>query len=139
MRSIIFEISWPFIMASSLRGKEFLRKKWQYLSSSGNASGNAFWNSRLRIACSSFLKIVIMRQAQNSHQSDFILRTYHFRELALLYFPTNTPASASQAFRRMIRGYNGLLAQLQEKGFAPGGRVMTPAVVETLVRHLGEP
>lgn len=80
-----------------------------------------------------------MRQSHNPQLSTFIIRTYHLRELALLYFPTSTPDSASQAFRRMIRAYRGLPEQLQEKGFTPGSRVMTPAVVETIVKHLGEP
>lgn len=79
-----------------------------------------------------------MKQQKNQ-QDTFTIRTYHLRELALLYFPTSTPDSASQAFRRMLNAYGGLREQLQEKGFTPGSRVMPPTVVELVVNHLGEP
>ena len=80
-----------------------------------------------------------MKQSQNAQQSSFKIRTYYFRELALLYFPASTPDSASQAFRRMLRAYRGLPEQLHEKGFVPGYKIMPPAVVEIVVRCLGEP
>lgn len=80
-----------------------------------------------------------MPPASNPQQPDFTIRTFQFRELAHCYFPLNTPDSASKALRRLIRTYKGLSELLAEKDFTAGARIMAPAVVEVLVKHLGEP
>ncbi len=80
-----------------------------------------------------------MKQSQNPSLSTFIIRTYQFRELALQYFPTSTPATASKAFRRMINACKELPEILAEKGFPAGGKTLTPAQVESVVQFLGEP
>ena len=80
-----------------------------------------------------------MKQAPISHQSDFTVRTYQFRELALQYFPTSTPDTASKAFRRMINACKGLPEVMGDKGYMPGVKTLPPLLVETIIKFLGEP
>jgi hypothetical protein len=80
-----------------------------------------------------------MNSTPMSHQSEFTIRTFQFRELALQYFPASTPDTASKAFRRMINSCKGLPEAMAEKGFLPKGKTLSPILVEAIVLHLGRP
>lgn len=77
--------------------------------------------------------------ATTPNQQKFTVRTYQFGELAQCYFPSNSPKGATQAFRRMIRGYRGLPEELAERGYSSGARVLPPRQVEAIISYLGEP
>jgi hypothetical protein len=59
--------------------------------------------------------------------------------LALQYFPTSTPDTASKAFRRLINGCKGLPEAMADKGYLPGIKTLPPMIVETITQYLGEP
>jgi hypothetical protein len=69
----------------------------------------------------------------------FKIRTYGFGELAQLYFPNITKKSASAQFGRWIRLNNSLNNQLNQSGFFPGIRILTPRQVEIIIKTIGEP
>jgi hypothetical protein len=69
----------------------------------------------------------------------FRIRAYGFGELAQLYFPTITKKSASAQLGRWIRLNNSLKDQLNDSGFYPGIRILTPRQVEIMIEILGEP
>lgn len=72
-------------------------------------------------------------------QPTFKLRSYGYSELAQLYFPHVTKKSASVQLRRWIIINKKLVAGLQETGFVPGQRLLTPKQVGVVVEFLGEP
>lgn len=80
-----------------------------------------------------------MKPNNHTQEKAFQIHTYQFRELALQYFPTSTPNTASRAFRKMIDACRGLPEAMHEKGFRPKRRLLSPAIVATIVEHLGEP
>lgn len=73
------------------------------------------------------------------HEDKFIVRAYGYCELAQLYFPNVTPKSASVQFRRWILFDKKLESELQEAGFKPGKKVLTPLQVEIVVKIIGKP
>lgn len=66
------------------------------------------------------------------------IHAYGLQELAQLYFPNNTPHSASNQLRKWIKK-DKLFARLREAGYAPGQKLLTPRQVGILFEHLGEP
>jgi hypothetical protein len=77
-------------------------------------------------------------QAKSYNMKEFIICPYGFKELALLYFPSNLPASASSQLRRRIN-LPPLIGQLKEASWYPGQKILTPRQVEIIIRHIGEP
>jgi hypothetical protein len=72
-------------------------------------------------------------------EKEFIIRSYGYCELAMLYFPNSTKKSASAQFGRWIRQNESLKLQLAEAGFKKGRRILTPKQVDLLVNILGSP
>lgn len=68
----------------------------------------------------------------------FKIRAYGLQELAMLYFPHNTPQSASNQLKRwMMKGT--LPARLYAVGYTSGQKILTPRQVGIIVSHVGEP
>jgi hypothetical protein len=72
-------------------------------------------------------------------EKGFVLRSYGYCELALLYFPNSTKKSATTQLRRWIRRSDELLRTLKQVGFAERQRILTPRQVEVVVQFVGEP
>lgn len=70
--------------------------------------------------------------------SNFVIRAYGLQELAQLYFPGNTPQSASAQLKKWMLNEQ-LYAKLTEAGYHSGQKLLTPRQVEIIVTHLGEP
>jgi len=66
----------------------------------------------------------------------FELRSYSRKELALLYFPDNTPKAASQNFRRLLKEKPVGSALLQLLSYR---KYLTEAEVKRITTILGEP
>lgn len=69
---------------------------------------------------------------------NFVIRSYGLQELAQLYFPGNTPQSASAQLKKWMKN-DQLLTKLIEAGYRSGQKLLTPRQVEIIVTHLGEP
>ena len=69
----------------------------------------------------------------------FVLRSYGYGELALLYFPNSTKKSATTQLRRWIRRNEELRRTLNQLGFADRHRILTPRQVEVVVQFFGDP
>jgi hypothetical protein len=69
----------------------------------------------------------------------FRIRSYGFGELAQLYFPTITKKSASAQLRRWIKLSKTVMSELENYGYKPGIRLLTPAHVKIIVNEFGEP
>lgn len=69
---------------------------------------------------------------------NFVIRAYGLQELGLLYFPHNTPASASGQLKRWM-SKTQLYYKLVEAGYESGQKILTPRQVEIIVLHIGEP
>jgi hypothetical protein len=67
---------------------------------------------------------------------EFIIRPYGFKELALLYFPSGLPASASSQLRRWIN-LPPLIGQLKEASCYPVQKILIPRQVGIIVRQPG--
>ncbi len=72
-------------------------------------------------------------------EEKFRIRSYGFGELAQLYFPTITKKSASAQLRRWIKLSKTVMSELENYGYKPGIRLLTPAHVKVLVGEFGEP
>ena len=72
-------------------------------------------------------------------EDKFKIRSYGYGELALLYFPNSSPKSASVQLRTWIRLNEKLKSELNETGFTPGKKILTPRQVELIVNEIGEP
>lgn len=72
-------------------------------------------------------------------EDKFKIKSYGYGELALLYFPNNTPKSASVQLRTWIRLNEKLKNELKESGFATGKKILTPKQVEIIIKFIGEP
>lgn len=70
---------------------------------------------------------------------DFNIRTYGVKELALLYFPNNLPASAVSQLKKWIKKNADLLNALVQAGYTSCQKIFTPLQVAILIRYLGEP
>lgn len=72
------------------------------------------------------------------HMTNFTIRAYGLQELAQLYFPNNTPPSASNQLKRWMKKTQ-LLAKLAAAGYEPGQKILTPLQVRIIIEHVGEP
>jgi hypothetical protein len=72
-------------------------------------------------------------------EKGFVIRSYSYGELALLYFPNSTKKSATTQLRRWIRRNQELRKTLAQLGFADRQRILTPRQVEVVVQFVGEP
>lgn len=69
---------------------------------------------------------------------NFTIRAYGLQELAQLYFPNNTPQSASNQLKKWMNKEK-LLVKLLAIGYEAGQKILTPRQVETIADHVGEP
>lgn len=69
----------------------------------------------------------------------FSIHSYGWQELARLYSPTLTPASAAKRLASWVNLSDALVAALIAAGWRKGLRTLTPLQVEIIVRFLGEP
>ncbi len=72
-------------------------------------------------------------------EKEFVIRSYGYCELAMLYFPNSTKKSASAQLGRWIRGNEKLRSQWLEMGFKPRKKLLTPNQVKLIVEVFGDP
>jgi hypothetical protein len=72
-------------------------------------------------------------------EKEFVIRSYSYCELAMLYFPNSTKKSASAQLGRWIRGNEKLKSQLTKMGFKPKKKLLTPNQVKLIIEVFGEP
>ena len=72
-------------------------------------------------------------------EKEFVIRSYSYCELAMLYFPNSTKKSASAQLGRWIRGNEKLKKQWIEMGFKPRKKILTPSQVKSVVEIFGAP
>lgn len=72
-------------------------------------------------------------------EKEFVIRSYSYCELAMLYFPNSTKKSASAQLGRWIQGNEKLKNQLTEMGFKPKKKLLTPNQVKLIIEVFGEP
>jgi hypothetical protein len=72
-------------------------------------------------------------------EKEFVIRSYGFGELALLYFANSSKKSAATQLGRWIAGNEKLRMNLIENGYKKGSRILTPKQVEVIINHLGKP
>ncbi len=72
-------------------------------------------------------------------EKEFVIRSYSYCELAMLYFPKSTKKSASAQLGRWIRGSENLKKHWAEMGFKPRKKILTPYQVKLIVEVFGEP
>lgn len=70
--------------------------------------------------------------------SDFKIRAYGLQELAMLYFPQNTPQSASNQLKKWMNK-DLLLQKLHAAGYESGQKILTPRQVGLIAEHVGKP
>ncbi len=66
-------------------------------------------------------------------------RIYTIKELACLYFPKFQAGHASRCFRRLLKEDPLLYKGLEERGYRPRKRNLSPSQVGYLLEHLGTP
>ena len=69
----------------------------------------------------------------------FTYRSYTKTELALLYSPCSTPATALQCLTRWMKRCRPLMMELEQLGYNKYRHTLFRPEVEAIVRHLGEP
>ena len=72
-------------------------------------------------------------------EEKFRIKSYGYGELAQLYFPNISKKSASAQLRRWIKLSNNVMTELENFGYKPGIRLLTPAHVKVIVNEFGEP
>ncbi|MCF8201393.1 MAG: DUF4248 domain-containing protein [Bacteroidia bacterium] len=72
-------------------------------------------------------------------EKEFVIRSYSYCELAMLYFPNSTKKSASAQLGRWIRQNEKLIMQWVELGFKPRKKILPPCQVKMIVEAFGEP
>ena len=71
--------------------------------------------------------------------TDFIIRAYTKKELALMYFPDSQPRTAVNHLMAWVRRCTPLWEQLLATGYSTTGKAFTPRQVRLVVEYLGEP
>jgi hypothetical protein len=72
-------------------------------------------------------------------EKEFVIRSYGYCELAMLYFPNSTKKSASAQLGRWILHNENLKNQWVEMGFKPRKKILNPSQVKLIVEAFGEP
>jgi hypothetical protein len=72
-------------------------------------------------------------------EKKFETRTFGFGELAQLYFPHVTKASASRMFGQWIHTYPELISKLAELNWKKRAKYFTPKQVKVLICHFDPP
>lgn len=71
--------------------------------------------------------------------TDFIIRAYTKKELALMYFPDSQPRTAVNHLMAWVRRCTPLREQLDLAGYYKDSKAFTPRQVRAIVDFLGEP
>ena len=79
-----------------------------------------------------------LRDKKQYSMSDFKIRAYGLQELAMLYFPQNTPQSASNQLKKWMNK-DLLLQKLHAAGYESGQKILTPRQVGLIAEHVGKP
>jgi hypothetical protein len=72
-------------------------------------------------------------------EKTFEIRTFGFGELAQLYFPNVTKASASRMFSQWIYNSPQLVDKLQKTNWKKRSKYFTPKQVKTIIEWFDEP
>ncbi len=72
-------------------------------------------------------------------EKEFVIRSYSYCELAMLYFPNSTKKSASAQLGRWIRQNQKLKIKWEQLGFKLGKKLLSPKQVALIVEFFGEP
>ena len=72
-------------------------------------------------------------------EKQFEIRTFGFGELAQLYFPNVTKASASRMFSQWIHSCPQLINKLSELNWKSRSKYFTPKQVKVLIEHFDPP
>jgi hypothetical protein len=72
-------------------------------------------------------------------EKEFVIRSYSYCELAMLYFPNSTKKNASAQLGKWIRENEKLQSQWLELGFKPRKKLLTPIQVKMIIDVFGEP
>ncbi|MCD8041514.1 MAG: DUF4248 domain-containing protein [Tannerellaceae bacterium] len=72
-------------------------------------------------------------------KTDFVIKAYGLQELALLYFPSNTPGSAAGQLKKWLTVNKKLMAELEQADYYSGQRLFTPRQIAIIIEHLGPP
>jgi predicted phage tail protein len=72
-------------------------------------------------------------------EKEFVIRSYGYCEIAMLYFPNSTKKSASAQLGRWIRQNESLKKQWVDMGFKSRKKILTPIQVRLIVKIFGEP
>jgi hypothetical protein len=72
-------------------------------------------------------------------EKEFIIRSYGYCELALLYFPNSNKRSASTQLGRWMQQNEKLKMQLLALGYKPRKKILTPSQVKLIIELFGEP
>jgi hypothetical protein len=72
-------------------------------------------------------------------EKQFEIRTFGFGELAQLYFPHVTKASASRMFSQWIHSCAELETKLSESSWKKRSKYFTPKQVNILIQHFDPP
>ena len=72
-------------------------------------------------------------------EKEFVIRSYSYCELAMLYLPNSTKKSASAQLGRWILQNENLKKQWVEKGFKQRKKILNPSQVKLIVKAFGEP
>ena len=72
-------------------------------------------------------------------EKEFVIRSYSYCELAMLYFPNSTKKSASVQLGRWIKLNTYLINCLRNAGFKKGQKILTPKQVEIIIIEIGNP
>lgn len=71
--------------------------------------------------------------------TEFRIRAYTKKELALMYFPDSLPHTAVNRFMGWVKRNKVLCEQLQSMGYEQTCKTFTPRQVRAIVDVLGEP
>ena len=71
--------------------------------------------------------------------TEFIIRAYTKKELALMYFPDSNPRTAVNHLMAWLHRNTQLWRQLHAIGYSTNCKCFTPRQVRAIVELLGEP
>lgn len=78
-------------------------------------------------------------QASIPEQTDFPIRAYTKKELALCYFPNADPHVATNRLTQWVKRCTDLWTELLQTGYQPTQKMWTARQVRAIVYYLGEP
>ncbi len=71
--------------------------------------------------------------------TNFNIRTYTKKELALMYFPESSPRVAVNHLMAWVYRCTPLIKELEKTGYQKSSKAFTPKQIRMVVEYLGEP